>query len=67
VRDLIEKRIISGEWQPGTELPREHELAATLHVSIETIRKAMSELEKDRIVTRIPGRGAFVNPQSSSN
>jgi GntR family transcriptional regulator len=59
-RDLLVKRIVDGEWQPGAALPNEFELAADLGVSQGTIRKALDELEAERFVVRRQGKGTFV-------
>jgi GntR family transcriptional regulator len=59
-RDLLVKRIVDGEWQPGDALPSEFELAADLGVSQGTVRKALDELEAERFVVRRQGRGTFV-------
>jgi GntR family transcriptional regulator len=59
-RDLLVKRIVDGEWQPGEALPSEFELAADLGVSQGTVRKALDELEAERFVVRRQGKGTFV-------
>ena len=59
-RDLLVKRIVDGEWQPGAALPSEFELAADLGVSQGTVRKALDELEAEKFVVRRQGKGTFV-------
>ena len=59
-RDLLVKRIVDGEWQPGAALPSEFELAAVLGVSQGTVRKALDELEAERFVVRRQGKGTYV-------
>ncbi len=59
-RDLLVKRIVDGEWQPGEALPSEFELAAAIGVSQGTVRKALDELEAERFVVRRQGKGTFV-------
>lgn len=56
----IRARIASGEWQPGTRLPTEAELAAELSVSRVTIRQALSAAVEANLVIRIPGKGTYV-------
>jgi GntR family transcriptional regulator len=61
VRDALADRIARREWQPGAILPNEVELSRQLQVSQGTVRKALSELEIEHLVTRRQGRGTFVN------
>lgn len=66
VRDVLVTRIVAGEWPIGTELPSEISLAQSLEVSIGTVRRAMVEMEAERIIIRRQGRGTYVNDQSTS-
>jgi GntR family transcriptional regulator, transcriptional repressor for pyruvate dehydrogenase complex len=56
----IETLISSGSLTPGTKLPPERELAAVLRVSRVSLREAMHELEKRRVIERRPGRGTLL-------
>lgn len=64
--DLAE-RIARGEWKIGAILPNEGELARTYGVSAGTVRKALDELERERRLTRVQGRGTFVNDAAALN
>jgi GntR family transcriptional regulator len=66
VRDALADRIARREWQPGSTLPNEVELSRQLEVSQGTVRKALSELEIEHLVTRRQGRGTFVNDLTTS-
>lgn len=44
----------------GDRLPTENQLAQAFHVSVPTIKKALSVLVADELITRIPGKGTFV-------
>jgi len=44
VAQTIRTRILSGEWEPGDQIPPEEELAHEFGVSRATIREAISEL-----------------------
>ncbi len=46
-------------------LPSEEQLCQLFHASRITIRKALSELAFDGIITRKPGKGTFVLPQKT--
>jgi GntR family transcriptional regulator len=60
VRDALLERIKDGRWKPGTNLPSEIDLYRQLGVSLGTLRKALSVLESEQLITREPGRGTFV-------
>jgi GntR family transcriptional regulator len=60
VRALILSRIERGDWSAGAPIPPEVELARELGVSIGTVRKALDQLARDRILVRERGRGTFV-------
>jgi DNA-binding GntR family transcriptional regulator len=57
---IIKQRIISCQIAPGCAL-NERELVAEIGVSRTPIREALNRLEKENLVTIIPGRGAFVS------
>ncbi|MGW3439464.1 GntR family transcriptional regulator [Streptomyces bacillaris] len=62
VAERLRKEITDGFWAPGAQLPVERELADTLAVSINTLRRAVSELVDEGIVQRRQGAGTFVSP-----
>jgi DNA-binding GntR family transcriptional regulator len=49
-----------GEFAPGALLPSEAELSAEYSVSRNTLRRALMELEEERLITVLPGRGRAV-------
>jgi GntR family transcriptional regulator len=63
-RALLEA-IEDGRCPPGRALPAEPALAATLGVSIGTLRHAVDELVADHVLVRHQGRGTFVATHSS--
>ena len=67
VYDEIIKRIVDGSYPPGNMLPSEFDLGAELGVSQGTARKALTELEKKKIVERRQGRGTFVTLRTPEN
>ncbi len=56
----IRSRIESGTWRPGTRLPPEPELAASLGVSRATLREALRLLAEDGWLSRTRGDGTYV-------
>jgi GntR family transcriptional regulator len=62
IGDVIEQAIRSGALQPGDRLPPERELAAWFGVNRLTLRQALSDLERGRLIRRSVGRrgGTFV-------
>lgn len=56
----LRQRIVGGEYAPGVLLPSEAELTAEYHVSRNTLRRALTELEVERLIVVLPGRGRLV-------
>jgi GntR family transcriptional regulator len=65
VRDALVERIASGEWRSGSAIPNEVDLAREIGVSSGTVRKALQLLDAQKLITRRPGRGTFVNDPAS--
>ncbi len=61
IKEDLEDRIRKGDFAPGDFLPPERELAAQFGVNQLTLRKALSELKKDGVVTARRGSGNRVN------
>lgn len=60
VASLIEQRIRDGDLADGQRLPGESELARDLQVSRGTVRQAIGELHRRRLVSTQMGVGSFV-------
>jgi GntR family transcriptional regulator len=58
--EQIRRRIAVGDWQPGEEIPSIRALAASMRVSVITIKRAFLELERERVIVTRQGRGTFV-------
>lgn len=56
----LRQRIARGEFAPGALLPSEAELTAEYSVSRNTLRRALTELEGERLISVLPGRGRVV-------
>lgn len=61
----LRQRIMENSMQAGDRLPSENELSELFDVSRITLRQALAELEREGIITKRRGMGAFVatNPQ----
>lgn len=60
VADSLRQRIAAGEWAVGDRLPTERELAAHDGVGINTVRRAVSSLERSGLVRRVQGSGTYL-------
>ena len=60
VTDRIRDAIASGELRAGEPLPSIRELAASLDVSVITIKRAYQDLEAEGLIRSRQGLGSFV-------
>lgn len=58
---LFRRRIETGEWVAGQQIPTVDELAEEFGVARATIRQAIGLLEDDGLVSRFRAKGTFVN------
>ncbi|MGN2640663.1 GntR family transcriptional regulator [Nocardia takedensis] len=56
----LREDIQSGDYAPGTTLPKQNELAERFRVNVKTIRLAVAQLEAEGLVTPIRRRGTVV-------
>jgi len=56
----LRRRILCGEFPPGTRLPTRTELCATLRTNAVTLQKAMNLLVKQGLIRAAGARGTFV-------
>ncbi|MBI4976966.1 MAG: substrate-binding domain-containing protein [Spirochaetes bacterium] len=61
VREDLRTKIASGKLAEDGQIPTERDLCRTYDVSTITVRQAVGDLVRDGILTRIPGKGTFVN------
>lgn len=64
IRELLIGRMLSGDWRPGHMLPSEFKIAEEYGVSQGTVRKAIEDMEAERLVVRRQGKGTFVIARS---
>lgn len=55
----LEKRLQDNYYAPGERLPSEKELEVTFGVSRITVRRALEEMVKQGLVTRLRGKGTY--------
>jgi GntR family transcriptional regulator len=63
--DQVKAAAASGAMQPGDSLPSIRPLAEELRVNRNTVAKAYAELENQRVIEAIAGKGCFVRAGSS--
>lgn len=57
---LFRRRIETGEWPVGSQIPTVDELAAECGVARATIRQALDQLSKENLIERFRAKGTFV-------
>ncbi|WP_235839121.1 FadR/GntR family transcriptional regulator [Clostridium sp. Marseille-P2415] len=65
VLNVMQEKIISGEWKPGMKITGEMQLAQELGVSRASVREAMKEMVAMGVFTRRRGDGTYINDISS--
>lgn len=65
LRAHLVRAIKDGQLRPGDAIPTETELALSTRMSRNTVRQALSHLEQNGLIRRVPGRGTFVHESAS--
>lgn len=60
---VIRQRIAEGEYPPRTAIPSITKLSEEFGLSDVTIKKALTALKREGVLTGTPGRGTFVAAQ----
>lgn len=60
ISEQLKQKIEAGEYEPGSRLPSEFDLGAIFGVSRTTVRKAITNLIQQGLVTTQQGKGIFV-------
>lgn len=63
ISEQLRDRILTGLYQPGDQLPSEHQLMSEFGVSRITARRAIANLTQQGLVTVRRGKGGFVSIQ----
>ncbi|MFR4807606.1 MAG: GntR family transcriptional regulator [Peptostreptococcus anaerobius] len=65
VIDIIKKKIISGDYQPGDQLESVRYLAGEFEINPNTIQRALSELENQGLLFSQRTRGRYVTEDTN--
>jgi GntR family transcriptional regulator len=61
IREALRAQILDGTYSTHDQLPSESELTARFKASRITVRAALSDLQKEGLIFKIRGKGAFVS------
>ena len=65
ITEQIKAQIINGTLQENQALPSIRGLAKDLHISFITTKRAYEELEKERFIYTVPGKGCYVSAKNT--
>jgi GntR family transcriptional regulator len=60
IMEQIKLKVMVGDWPPGYSLPSIRELAASVKVSVITVKRAYLELEREGVINTQQGKGSFI-------
>ncbi len=63
--DNIKSNYVKGYLKPGDEIPSVRKLAMQLSVTPNTVAKAYQELERDKVIVTIRGKGTYISSESN--
>ncbi len=66
VSEMLIREIAAGHLQDGERLPPERDMAATLSISVGTLRKSLSDLEEKGLLERIHGSGNYIRAKTDA-
>ena len=67
LREIIRDKIISSEWEYGTEIPSELKLCDEFNLCRATVKQALDGLVNEGLIVRKKGKGSFVVYQKLNN
>jgi GntR family transcriptional regulator len=59
----IKEGILKGVFEPGEKLPSVRDMAKMMTLNPNTVQKAYKELEREKVVVTIQGRGTFISEE----
>lgn len=66
IEDQIERFVALGVLKPKEQIPSIRELASSLGINPNTVKKAYSELEHKKIITTVSTKGTFIVDQTEA-
>lgn len=66
IKEIIRSKVIDGTYQVHEKLPSESEMMYAFGVSRITVRQAVNDLQKEGLLFKVQGKGAFVAMPNAS-
>ncbi|MBI9018460.1 MAG: GntR family transcriptional regulator [Phycisphaerae bacterium] len=66
LKKFFESEFKSGKYKPGDALPSENQLARSVGIARNTVRQALSELEKEGVIYKVQGSGTFFSENAQA-
>ena len=66
ISELLIRDIAAGRLLDGERLPPERDLAASLGISVGTLRKSLADLEEKGLLKRVQGSGNYVQQKQDA-
>ncbi|MFA5912256.1 MAG: GntR family transcriptional regulator [Burkholderiales bacterium] len=68
IKEVLRMRILDGTYKPQEQIPSESEMMKSFGVSRITVRQALGDMQKEGMIFKIQGKGAFVSkPKAFQN
>lgn len=61
IMEQIRHRVALGDWTAGQEIPSIRAMAASLSISVITVKRAYLELEHEGVIVTRQGKGSFIS------
>jgi GntR family transcriptional regulator len=61
IKHTLRARILDGTYAPHSQMPSDHGFCEIFEVSRITVRRARSDLQKERLMFRVHGKGTYVS------
>ena len=63
LKNKISELVMLGELKPDDQLPSVRSFARDLGVNPNTVQKAYQDLEREKIIYSVTGRGSYISPE----
>jgi len=61
--DYVKEGILKGIFVPGEKLPSVRDMAKMMTLNPNTVQRAYRELEREKVLVTVKGRGTFISEQ----